>query len=175
MNALVGERGLQNRDKLPQLVIDRKSQPLCSSKDLDIKFQLKEQRHHSVHASLYSSDESDSDMDPRLKRGRGGRRRRSRQNQRAPTASISSAKQQQQTTSHKEEGVKVHMHTGIYTDVVVKFNVVCVDWLFISQIPSPWARDWQQRTPASLRMRRMRTRKRGDILLTQHLLRFAIT
>ena len=110
MNALVGERGLESGDRLPQLVIDRRSQPLTL--DLDTKLQLKEQRHCSVHAPLYSSDESDSgsDMDRRLKRGRGGRRRRSRHNQRASNGLISSAKQQQLTTSHKdEEGIKVQM------------------------------------------------------------------
>lgn len=103
MNALVGERGLECRDRLPQLVIERRSHPQCSSEDFDIKLHQKEHSQHSIHASLYSPDESDSnsDMDRRLKRGRGGRRRRSKQNQRAPI--VSSAKQQQQVTSLKEE------------------------------------------------------------------------
>ena len=103
MNALIGERGLECRDRLPQLVTERRSHAQCSSGGLDIKLHQKEQSQHSVHASVLSSGESDSDsdMDRRLKRGRGGRRRRSKQNQRAPT--ISSAKQQQQVTSRKKE------------------------------------------------------------------------
>ena len=106
MNALIGERGLEHRNKLPPLVVDRTPQPLqCSSEQED-----KKQQRHSVHASLHSPDESDSDsdMDRRWKRGRGGRRRRSRQSHKPPPTVITSAKQQQQITSRREEeGIKV--------------------------------------------------------------------
>lgn len=118
---------MECRDRLPQLVIERRSHPQGSSGDLDIKLHQKDQSQHSVHASIYSPDESDSDsdMDRRLKRGRGGRRRRSRQNQRAPT--ISSAKQRQQVTGRKEEErPKAEVHITYYQYIQIQHKIMII-------------------------------------------------
>ena len=110
MNALVGERGLACKDRLPQLVIDRHSRshpPNQSSSQLD----LLKQRYHSVDGTLLpSSDDSESEteMDRRLKRGR---RKGSRQNHQRSPIITTAIKQQQKIASRKAaERAKLQVH-----------------------------------------------------------------
>ena len=111
MNALVGERGLECKDRLPQLVIDRHSRshpPNQSSSQLDPD--VLKQRHHSIEGTLLpSSDESETEMDRRLKRGR--RRKGSRQNHQRSPIIATAIKQQQKIASRKAaERAKLQVH-----------------------------------------------------------------
>lgn len=97
MNTLIGERGLESKDRLPPLVID--------SQHSSDKVHWRKQS--TVSCSSGESD-SESEMDRRWKRGRGARRRRSRQHQKPsypPTISSTNAVRLQVTGV--EEGVRV--------------------------------------------------------------------